>query len=179
MKVDKVDGKSLVADTELTRLTAITTDSINTQADARIAAQKGEVSGLAELDENGLVLASQLPSYVDDVLEYDTLSVFPATGETGKIYLDKSTNLQYRWGGSSYVSCNSMLAIGETAQTAGRGDHAKTAYDHSQVTSGNPHGVTLDTLIETFTAVSAVADTYTLDLATNINFADRNSRCSS
>ena len=52
---------------------------------------------------NGKVLASQLPSYVDDVLEYDSKSDFPATGEEGKIYVDKSTNLTYRWSGSTYI----------------------------------------------------------------------------
>ena len=52
---------------------------------------------------NGKVPESQLPSYVDDVLEYDNKSAFPATGETGKIYVDKSTNLTYRWSGSTYI----------------------------------------------------------------------------
>ena len=44
-----------------------------------------------------------MPSYVDDVLEYDSKSAFPAEGETGKIYVDKSTNLTYRWSGSTYI----------------------------------------------------------------------------
>ena len=51
----------------------------------------------------GTVPASQLPSYVDDVLEYATLSAFPATGETGKIYVSTGTNKTYRWSGSAYV----------------------------------------------------------------------------
>lgn len=34
------------------------------------------------------------------------------------------------------------LALGETSTTAYRGDRGKTAYDHSQLTSGNPHNVT-------------------------------------
>lgn len=106
------------------------------------AAQQAALDGKADLDENGKVLVTQLPSYVDDVLEYDSFALFPATGETGKIYLDKQTNLQYRWGGSSYIGCNSMLALGETAQTAYYGNKGKTAYDHSQVVAGNPHGVT-------------------------------------
>ena len=52
---------------------------------------------------DGKVPASQLPSYVDDVLEYDSKSAFPAEGEQGKIYVDKSTNLTYRWSGSTYI----------------------------------------------------------------------------
>lgn len=52
---------------------------------------------------SGEVPSANLPSYVDDVLEYNGTGNFPATGETGKIYLDTSTNFSYRWGGSTYV----------------------------------------------------------------------------
>lgn len=51
----------------------------------------------------GKVPASQLPSYVDDVLEFVDLASFPVTGETGKIYLALDTNSTYRWSGSAYV----------------------------------------------------------------------------
>lgn len=95
---------------------------------------KGAANGLAELDANGKVPSSQLPSYVDDVLEYNGQSAFPATGETGKIYVDTATNKTYRWGGSSYVEISSSLALGETSSTAYRGDRGKIAYDHSQST---------------------------------------------
>src|SRR5690606_21735655 len=84
------------------------------------------------------VLASQLPSYVDDVLEFDSLSDFPTVGEDGKIYVTLDTNLTYRWTGSDYIEISKSLALGETASTAYRGDRGKIAYDHSQ-TSGNPH----------------------------------------
>ena len=93
---------------------------------------KGTNSGIAELDENGKVPSSQLPSYVDDVLEYSAKSSFPATGETGKIYVDTTTNLTYRWSGSAYVEISASLALGETSSTAYRGDRGKIAYDHSQ-----------------------------------------------
>ena len=109
-------------------------DKINTSA-------KGTASGVAELDANGKVPSSQLPSYVDDVLEYDAKASFPVTGEAGKIYVDKNTNKTYRWSGSAYVEISESLALGETSSTAYRGDRGKTAYDHSQ-TSGNPHGTT-------------------------------------
>ena len=52
---------------------------------------------------SGEVPSANLPSYVDDVLEYDGTGNFPAEGATGKIYLDTSTNFSYRWGGSTYV----------------------------------------------------------------------------
>lgn len=93
--------------------------------------KKGAANGVAELDENGKVPTSQLPSYVDDVLEYNSRSDFPATGEAGKIYVAKDTNLTYRWSGSDYVEISPSLALGETSATAYRGDRGKTAYDHA------------------------------------------------
>ena len=90
---------------------------------------KGASGGVAELDENGKVLTSQLPSYVDDVLTFDSLSSFPVTGENSKIYVAKDTNKIYRWGGASYVEISASLALGETSSTAHRGDHGKIAYD--------------------------------------------------
>lgn len=81
---------------------------------------------------DGKVPSSQLPSFVDDVLEYATVSKFPTTGESGKIYVATSTNKTYRWSGSAYVEVAGGIALGETASTAYRGDRGKTAYDHSQ-----------------------------------------------
>ena len=89
---------------------------------------KGAVNGIAELNDEGKVPSSQLPSYVDDVLEYDSLSVFPQTGETGKIYVAKDTNKTYRWSGSGYTEISESLALGETSSTAYRGDRGATAY---------------------------------------------------
>lgn len=104
--------------------------------------QKGAAGGVAELDDSGKVPSDQLPSYVDDALEYEDVDAFPETGESGKIYVDTTTNKTYRWGGSSYVEISASLALGETSSTAYRGDRGKVAYDHSQKTSGNPHNVT-------------------------------------
>ena len=102
---------------------------------------KGANSGVAELDENGKVPSSQLPSYVDDVLEYASTSEFPLSGETGKIYIAKDTNKTYRWSGTGYAEISPSLALGETSSTAYRGDRGKTAYDHPQPTGENPHNV--------------------------------------
>lgn len=68
----------------------------------KVMSQKAATDNFASLVD-GKVPESQLPSYVDDVVEYDSKSAFPATGETGKIYVDKSTNLTYRWSGSTYI----------------------------------------------------------------------------
>lgn len=131
-KTRKVNGKALSADITLSA----------SDVKAIPTSQKGVANGVAELDENGLVPSSQLPSYVDDVLEYDTKADFPTNGESGKIYIATNTNLQYRWTGTQYVEISSSLALGETSSTAYRGDRGKIAYDHSQKTSGNPHKVT-------------------------------------
>ena len=61
------------------------------------------LEGFAALDESGKVPASQLPSYVDDVLEFPATTDFPATGETDKIYVATSTGKVYRWSGSQYI----------------------------------------------------------------------------
>jgi len=65
-------------------------------------AEKGSANGVATLDGSGFVPASQLPSFVDDILEYVDLASFPPIGETGKIYIALDTNYQYRWSGSAY-----------------------------------------------------------------------------
>lgn len=90
---------------------------------------KGQPSGLAELDSTGKVPAAQLPSYVDDVLEFSTKAQFPQTGETGKIYVSKDTNLTYRWTGTQYLEISQSLALGETPSTAYPGDKGKANRD--------------------------------------------------
>lgn len=60
---------------------------------------------------DGKVPASQLPSFVDDVLEYANLAAFPATGEASKIYVTLDTNLTYRWTGTAYVQISESTAI--------------------------------------------------------------------
>lgn len=150
-KSRKINGKALSSDI---MLDASDVKAISTS-------QKGVANGVAELDANGLIPSSQLPSYVDDVLEYDTKTDFPTTGESGKIYIATNTNLQYRWTGTQYVEISPSLALGETSSTAYRGDRGKIAYDHSQKTSGNPHKVTKSDVglgnVGNFKAVSTVA----------------------
>lgn len=106
------------------------------------AAQQGGGGGdsytKAETDElldgkadlvDGKVPASQLPSYVDDVLEYASTAVFPVTGESGKIYIATDTNKTYRWSGTGYVEISESLALGETASTAYAGNKGKENAD--------------------------------------------------
>lgn len=102
---------------------------------------KGVAGGVAELDSTGKVLAAQLPSFVDDVIDgylssgkmykeaaHNTLIV----GEAGKIYIDLHTSKTYRWSGTAYAVISDTVALGETSSTAYRGDRGKIAYDHSQ-----------------------------------------------
>lgn len=105
-------------------------------------ASKGVANGVASLDSDGKVPSSQLPSYVDDVVEVTNYAALPAQGESGKIYVTLDDNKTYRWSGSTYVEISSSLALGETHSTAYYGDLGKAAYEHSQVVEGNPHNVT-------------------------------------
>lgn len=90
---------------------------------------KGKANGLASLDDSGKVPSTQLPSYVDDVLEFTQLDQLPKPGESGKIYIVTSTNIQYRWSGSDYVEISKSLALGETSSTAYPGDKGKATTD--------------------------------------------------
>ena len=127
------------------------------------AASKGQMdTALADKADlvDGTVPSSQLPSYVDDIIDSyivgatpfatDWLSETPGgsalTPEAGKVYIIITAgiyeNKTYRWSGSVYGVIGNDLALGETSSTAYRGDRGKTAYDHSQEVSGNPHSVT-------------------------------------
>lgn len=90
---------------------------------------KGAPNGLASLNESGIIPSAQLPSYVDDVIEVDTFSNLPDTGESGKIYIVQDTNLTYRWSGTDYVEISKSLALGETSSTAYSGDKGKATTD--------------------------------------------------
>ena len=107
---------------------------------------------------DGKVPSSQLPSYVDDVLEFANLASFPATGESGKIYIALDTNKTYRWSGSVYVIISESLALGETSSTAYRGDRGKIAYDHSQAT-GNAHNTKVEELTDVSGDATSIVDT--------------------
>lgn len=94
------------------------------------SSEKGANSGVATLDSSGKVPSSQLPSYVDDVIEVNSYSDLPTTGEAGKIYITKDTNKTYRWSGSTYVEISASLALGETSGTAYEGSKGKANADN-------------------------------------------------
>jgi hypothetical protein len=97
-----------------------------------LASEKGANSGVATLGADGKVPASQLPSFVDDVIEATNFAALPAEGEAGKIYVTLDDNKTYRWGGSAYAEISASVAIGETQGTAyegSKGAALKTAFD--------------------------------------------------
>ena len=100
-------------------------DRIPTITDAKI-------QGMSASKLTGTIPQANLPSYVDDVLEFENQAAFPKTGESGKIYVAEDTNKTYRWGGASYVEISASLALGTTSSTAFRGDYGNTAYQHAQ-----------------------------------------------
>ncbi len=90
-----------------------TVTGLQTALDNKInTSERGVSGGVATLDEFARIPPSQLPSYVDDVLEYATTAQFPATGEGGKIYIAinqgtaANPTRQYRWTGSVYAEIN-------------------------------------------------------------------------
>ena len=83
---------------------AYTKTEIDTALTAKIASTSlGVANGVATLGSDGKVPAIQLPSYVDDVVEYAATGNFPATGESGKIYVATGTGKIYRWSGTVYI----------------------------------------------------------------------------
>lgn len=98
--------------------------------------EMGVANGVATLGADGKVPSGQLPSYVDDVLEFENKTSFPASGETGKIYVAKDTNLTYRWSGSAYVEISASLALGETSSTAYAGDKGKALAERVTAVEG-------------------------------------------
>ena len=95
--------------------------------------QKGVANGIATLGSDGKVPTSQLPSYVDDVVEYTTKTSFPSAGEAGKIYVAKDTNKTHRWTGTQYVEISASLAIGEVTGSAYDGAKGKANADAIEV----------------------------------------------
>ena len=142
--VDKayVDEKDTLLSNEFTTALQVLDDKkANATAVTQVLSTKADLI-------DGVIPANQLPSFVDDVLNFSGLASFPSLGQSGKIYIAENTNKTYRWGGSSYVEVgDGGVALGETIATAYRGDRGKIAYDHSQ-SQGNPHNMTTSDINE-------------------------------
>lgn len=130
-------------------ITASQVTDFSAAADARISAQKAQPSGLATLDATGKVPAAQLPSFVDDVLEYDDLASFPVTGVNGVIYVAIDSNKTYRWSGSTYIEISPSAVtsvFGRSGVIAAQsGDYS--AAQVSNTPAGNLSSVTVQAAI--------------------------------
>jgi hypothetical protein len=118
--------------------------------DAKIAEIAGAPGGLATLNENGLVPADQLPSYVDDVVEFNDFDSLPDIGEVGKIYVTLDNNLIYRWSGTVYVEIATSQAYwtksGNELSPAGGENLAIGNETWKLMVSSSDNFLTLDTI---------------------------------
>ena len=94
--------------------------------------QKGAALGVAELDAQGKVLPSQLPSSIDDIVEFPSITLLPQPGLSNIIYVTLDDQKKYRWSGTDYRLISDSLALGETEHSAYRGDRGSIAFTHSQ-----------------------------------------------
>lgn len=129
------DSDSIYDDTGIRQL-------IDAKADKSHTHKSEDIDSLDVSKLVGVISADHLPGGTDEILEYPTCADFPTTGKSGVIYVDKSTGDTYKWGGSAYVNISSVVSLGDGPNNAFRGDLGNIAYNHSQLTSGNPHNVT-------------------------------------
>ena len=150
-KIQEEEEARAAADTALENKLQTNINNLEKKHDDFVAT-KGKANGFASLDGNGLVPSSQLPSYVDDVIEaYATYDISetgklsniklysdpdhanPITGESGKIYLNitqDEPSYQFRWSGTKFVDSNtSSLILGEVTGTAYDGGKGKALVD--------------------------------------------------
>ena len=150
-KIQEEEEARAAADTALENKLQTNINNLEKKHDDFVAT-KGKANGFASLDGNGLVPSSQLPSYVDDVIEvYATYDISetgklsniklysdpdhanPITGESGKIYLNitqDKPSYQFRWSGTQFVDSNtSSLILGEVTGTAYDGGKGKALAD--------------------------------------------------
>lgn len=142
---------------------AITINAVD--ATARIAeSEKGVANGVATLDAAGKVPAAQLPSYVDDVKEFENKAAFPETGEADKIYVDIDTGSIYRWSGTQYIQINASVASADTAvKLATARKIAGVAFDGTAditIPAGNVGAFTKEETNTTFLSKADAATTY-------------------
>lgn len=153
-KVDKVANKGLSTEdyttAEKTKLDEIDLSNYVPTSDV------GTANGVAELDSNGKILVSQMPNGFDNIdngtaggvvatASGYTATSFTKTGEVEPVtpsddalYVDTTLNVPFRWTGSNYISVGGGgISLGETSETAYRGDRGKTAYDDSQANKTN------------------------------------------
>lgn len=140
------------------------------------SALRGSANGVCPLGSDSLIPSAYLPSYVDDVIEYESLSSFPSTGETGKIYVAKDTNKTYRYSGSQYTEISSSLALGTTSSTAYSGD--KGVYLENEInnvsTQTNQVDDKIEAVLEDITEYTYSNQSVSLTASTSANLGTEN-----
>lgn len=132
------------------------------------ASEKGAANGVATLGADGKIPAMQLPSYVDDILEFPSFAVFPTPGETGKIYIALSDNKTYRWSGSAYV----FITSGAVDSVAGKtGIVTLTAADVGLANVNNTTDATKPVSAAQAAAIAAAKAEALADTTTKVNAA--------
>ena len=113
---------AMLASTDTNAKNLVLADGTNIPQTTFIAAtEQAANNGVATLGADGKVPASQLPSFVDDVIEAANFAALPAEGEGSKIYVTLDNNKTYRWSGTAYVEISASIALGETQGTAYEG----------------------------------------------------------
>ena len=150
----RVIGNTAVASGDITGVLGYIPENI---------ANKGIANGYAGLGSDGKVPAAQLPSYVDDVLEYINLASFPGTGEAAKIYVDLATNKIYRWSGSTYIEISTAgVSWGAITGTLSNQVDLQNALNNKQNLDGDLTAIAA--LVGTTGLLRKTAtDTWTLD----------------
>lgn len=174
-RIDKEISDRTAADTALDTKLQNNINTLEAKHDAFVAT-KGKANGFASLDANGTVPASQLPSYVDDIIEVyatytvgatggltniqlysDSAHTRPITGESGKIYVNVTNgepSYQFRWSGNKFVDSNtSSLIIGTVTGTAFDGARGKALED---TTNSLPSSLISNVGIYTYTDSSII-----------------------
>ena len=121
---------AMLAGTDTNAKNLVLADGTNIAQSTFIAAtEKGANSGVATLDATGKVPSSQLPSFVDDVIEAANFAALPAEGEGGKIYVTLDDNKTYRWGGTAYEGSKGAANAAAIASHTGNSDIHVTTSD--------------------------------------------------
>lgn len=151
-ELDQLSGASGNLQDQITDAQADATQAISDAAAAQATAnsaipatEKGAALGVATLDAGGKVPSTQLPSYVDDVIEAADFASLPVTGEAGKIYVTLNDNMCYRWSGSAYVQITSG-AVSSVFGRTGNVSAQSGDYTASQITNVPAGGIAATTV---------------------------------
>lgn len=138
---------------------------------------RGAANGVCPLGSDTKIPSTYLPSYVDDVEEYDSLSAFPSTGETGKIYVAKDTNKTYRYSGTQYTEISASLALGVTSSTAYAGDKGKALENDINTVSSQTNQVDskIEAVLEDITEYTYSTQSVSLTTSTSADLGTEDS----